>query len=151
MIDYTKHVRKLTESVMYFAQTVSTITTSLQDAQVPSHARIDESTEQGPATSSIFDDHPAPAMTDLYTRDDDDDGYDHLARISAPTAASQQTSALSTGAVHQLHALRAVIDRTKKQRGYLKAATGDPKAPSSTKAVCRFCARPHDRSMFQAR
>lgn len=144
MIDYTKHVRKLTESVIYYAQTVSTITTSLQDAQVPSHARIDELTEQGPTTSSIFDDPPVPALSDLYTRDDDDDGYDRLARISAPMTASQQAKDLSAGVVHQLHALRTVIDRTKKQRGYLKSATGDPKAPSSAKIVCRFCAGPHD-------
>jgi NAD(P)H-dependent FMN reductase len=36
----------------------------------------------------------------------------------------------------QLHALRAVIDRKKKQRGYLKGTTGDTKAPATTKVVC---------------
>jgi hypothetical protein len=69
-----------------------------------------------------------------------------LARISSPTPTTSQQSPLlfTSNTVNQLHALRNVIDRTRKQRHHLKATTGEPKAPSTTKVICRFCAGPHD-------
>jgi hypothetical protein len=146
MIAYTAHVRKLTESVNYYGETVATLTIALQDANVPIHARIDESLEQAPTASSIFDEPAAPTITDLYDREEeDDDGFHRLARISSPTpAASQKPYLFTTDIVNQLHALRNVIDCKKKQRGFHKATTGDSKAPAAAKLVCRFCAGPHD-------
>lgn len=102
MFDHTAHVRKLTESVIYYSQTVLSLTTALQDAKVPVHARIDYSSEQVETSTSIFDDPPAPTMTDMYSRDDDDnDRYDRLARISAPApAATQQPPTTCSSSSH---------------------------------------------------
>jgi hypothetical protein len=98
MIAYTAHVRKLTESVSFYGETVSSLTVALQDANVPVLARIDDSLDQAPPASSIFDEPPTSTMADLYDREEeDDDGFQRLARISSPTpTTSQQPPSLFT-------------------------------------------------------
>jgi hypothetical protein len=106
-------------------------------------AVIDESADIDLQESSIFDDTSSPTILDLYDRDEEDDGYDRVAHLQSQSTHPPQPSALSTETIHQLHALRAVIDR-KKQRGYLKSTTGEPKAPAAAKEICKFCTGPHN-------
>jgi hypothetical protein len=145
VIDYNTHVRRLTESVIYYGQTVLTITETLRDANVPFQVVVDESFQPPNSSASIFEDTPANTISDLYDHDDEEDGFERLA-YSAETKepAPKSTVRLTSEAVQQLHALRTIIDGKMQQRGYHKATTGGSKPPAADKKVCRFCTGPHD-------